>query len=94
MITYSVLVKDFNVFILMGPTTMVTVYSVTMVTIVMLYTYHSDVLNVWFCLDPRFGKFFFRICGFVRLRIKTEAHPCLQIALVAPDALFYVRFRL
>ena len=39
MVTYLVLVKDINIFIWMGPTTMVTVYSVTMVTIVMLYTY-------------------------------------------------------
>ena len=38
MVSYSVLIKDFNVFIWMGPTAMVTVYNVTMITIVTMVT--------------------------------------------------------
>ena len=42
----SVFFKDFKVFIWLGPITKFTVYNVTMVTTVMLYTYHFR------CIDP------------------------------------------
>ena len=38
MVTYSMLIKDFDVFIQMGSTSMVIVYNVTMVTIVTMVT--------------------------------------------------------
>ena len=46
MVIISVIFNDFEVFIRLGPNTTVTVYNVTMVTIVMLYAYHFR------CVDP------------------------------------------
>ena len=46
MVIDSVLFKDFKVFIWLGPIAMVTVYNVTIINMVMLYTYHFR------CLDP------------------------------------------
>ena len=44
MVIAFVLLKDFEIFIWLDPFTMVSVNNVTMVTILMLYTYHFQCL--------------------------------------------------
>ena len=62
MVIDLMLFKDFEVFIWLGPITMVTVYNVTMV---MLYTYHFR------CVDPVF--FIHKSTSFLQIIIPTSA---------------------
>ena len=45
MVIDSVFLKEFEVFLWLGPITIVTVYNVTMVTMDMLYTYHFQCVD-------------------------------------------------